>query len=532
MKKLSVSLLLVLALCLGMIVPALAGDTSVLNTDAAYPVVKQPLTLKMFSVKAPIHGPWEQMPYFTEMEAKTGIRWEFDLASQDSAKERKGIVLASGDYPDVFFGTDLTDEELMNYGSQGALIDLTALIDAYMPNLKALLEANPALRALITSADGSIYALPYYTCVPRDVANGKLWINTEWLKAVGLEMPKTLDEYYEALKAFKEKDPNGNGQADELPLAFAKDGNTLVKQLRVAILPALGIVTSNGNERLYLDDAGKVHYIFASPAYKEYLAFMNKLYNEGLIDPESFTQTGSQLVAKGNQTLVGSFSNLASYLMDTMEHYTYYAAIPPMTSALNDQQIWNKNFVGNIGTYAITSACKYPEAAARWADYFYSFEGGVFTSQGPEDLGWKYDDDARTLWSKIVPEKFATSEEFRGTITPNCGLMTPAYIPPEFLLGLNAKHVLNLEENVATAYTPYLKDGFPRVKLGVDEQLEVGVIITDLDKYMEESEARFITGDLSLDKWDEYVANIQKMSLGRYLEIYQSAYDAYAAAMK
>ncbi|MEG0767580.1 MAG: hypothetical protein RR482_07675, partial [Clostridia bacterium] len=361
------------------------------------------------------------------------------------------------------------------------------------------------------------------------VVSGKLWVNIDWLKAVGMEMPTTLDEYHAMLQAFAQKDPNGNGQADEIPLAFAKDGNIPIEAFRLTILPALGIVTSNGNNSLYLDDADKVQYIYTSDAYKDYLTFTKQLYEEKLLDPESFIQTGAQLVAKGNQTLIGSFGCLASYLVDTAEHFSLYQAIPPMTSERNATQMWNKNVPGSTGVYAITNVCKYPEAAARWADYFFSYEGGCFRSQGPENMGWKYSDDTHTLWQKVVPEGFASSEEFRGTITPDCGTGNPGYVPREFLLNLNAPHVLDLEANVARAYMPYLKDSYPRVKLSAEEQTEVSVMFPDIDKYMRESEARFITGDLSLDTFDAYVENLKKMGLDRYLEIFQAAYEAYKA---
>nr|HML46433.1 extracellular solute-binding protein [Clostridia bacterium] len=512
----------VLATVLG----GIASATEILNTASEFPVVTKPITLRLFGIRAAIQGDWEKMVYWTTMEEKTGIHWEFDLVAQDAAAERKSVLLGSGDYPDVFFGASLNEDELINYGTQGVLIPLQDLIAQYMPNLTAFHETYPEYRTLATSADGNIYSLLNVSNVPRDVASGKLWVNVDWLKALNLSVPTTLDEYHDVLKAFKEGDPNGNGQADEIPLAFTK--NT-INEYRICILPALGIVTSNGNTSLYIDENDRAQYVFTTDAYKEYLAFTKKLYEEGLLDPESFTQTDAQMTAKGNQTLIGSFGRLASYLVDTSDHFSFYQAIPPMTSALNGVQIWNKNTPGNGGVYAVTNLCKYPEAAMRWADYFFSFEGGAFRSQGPEGMGWAYDDGSRTLWSKKVPEGFASSEEYRGTLTPDCGTGNPGYTPREFLLNLNAAHVLDLEANVARAYTPYLKDSYPRAKLSAEAQMEASVLFPDIDKYMKESEARFITGDLSLDKFDEYVGNLKKMGVDRYVELYQQAYEAYKA---
>ena len=151
-------------------------------------------------------------------------------------------------------------------------------------------------------------------------------------------------------------------------------------------------------------------------------------------------------------------------------------------------------------------------------------------NQGPEGLGWKYIDAERKMWDKIVPAGYASSEEYRGTLTPNCGISTPGVVSEKFLLGLNVAHVVNLEEQIAEAYLPYMKDSFPLVKLTAEEQEEAATINTDLLKYVLQLEASFITGETGLDTWDEYIANLKKMKLDRYTEIYQAAYDRYISA--
>ena len=131
-------------------------------------------------------------------------------------------------------------------------------------------------------------------------------------------------------------------------------------------------------------------------------------------------------------------------------------------------------------------------------------------SQGPEGLGWQYIDEERKMWEKIVPDGYASSEEYRGTLTPNCGTATPGVVTGEFLLGLNAAHVVNLEEQIAEAYLPHMKSSFPILKLTADEQEEAATLKTDILKYVEQMEASFITGETDLSGWDDYVANLEK----------------------
>ena len=509
MKK-TLSLGLAILLVLSLLPAAMAeGDT---------------VTLSMFSVKGPLHGAWEDMPFFSEMEKITGVNFTFDLVDASALAERKALLLGSGDLPDVMAGVGFTDGELLQYGSMGAFLPLEDYItEEYMPNLTAFLEDHPEYRAMMTSADGHIYSLMYISAAPRDAAYYKTWINKEWLSALNLEVPKTLDELYNVLIAFRDNDPNGNGEADEIPLSYRE-----LPMFRAAILAANGIAGTNaGNADLYLDSDNNVQYIFTSEAYKAYLEYVHQLYTERLLDNECFSQTTAQLTAKGNESLIGCFVALASYLVDTTDHVSLYDSIPPMTSSMNEEQIEWRNWLGYTGRYALSATCSDPAAALRWADYLFTYDGAALLSQGPEGLGWYYVDDTRTYWNKNVPEGYGSSEEYRGTLTPDCGTPMVGYIPPEFLGYLAASHVVDLENHVAKSYTPYLKDGYPRVKLDADAQEIVTTYYTDIDKYVTACEARFISGDMQLSQWDEYVSNLESMHLEDYLKVYADAYAAY-----
>ena len=103
----------------------------------------------------------------------------------------------------------------MRYGREGILIALNPLIDdpEKSPNIQAGFELKPYIRPSITTPDGNIYSLPDFSeCYHCSVAQ-KAWINTEWLDALGLDMPGTTAELETVLEAFQTGDPNGNGQA-------------------------------------------------------------------------------------------------------------------------------------------------------------------------------------------------------------------------------------------------------------------------------------------------------------------------------
>lgn len=154
------------------------------------------------------------------MEELTNISFEFRTPNLDSAPTQKNLMLASGDYTDIIFAGGLSHEEQVQYGGQGVLIPLEELIAEYAPNIQKIFEEYPEVLKSITATDGHIYALPQ-VMMGENWYRGPLWYNGAWLEALEVdvdELPETTDELFDLLVRFKEEDPNGNGEADEIPL--------------------------------------------------------------------------------------------------------------------------------------------------------------------------------------------------------------------------------------------------------------------------------------------------------------------------
>lgn len=132
-----------------------------------------------------------------------------------------------------------------------------------------------------------------------------MWYNGKFLKKFGMEnkLPQTTEELYNYLKKVKEEDANGNGKDDEVPLSSVK-----LDDLRMFFLGFWGMY----NEDIYVDKENKVHFPQAEPAYKEYLTFLNRLWNENLLDHETFSQTDEQKKAKG-KTIKWPYSPITSH---------------------------------------------------------------------------------------------------------------------------------------------------------------------------------------------------------------------------
>ncbi|MEK1830296.1 extracellular solute-binding protein [Priestia megaterium] len=164
------------------------------------------------------------MTIFKELEKRTNVHIKWKNIPGDGYQEKKNLMLASGDLPDAFYSSGFSDSDIVKYGQNGTIIPLEKLIKDYAPNLKKRLEERPELKKIITAPDGHIYSLPRAEEMGLVEFPNEQVINKKWLDKLGLPVPKTLEEYHQALKAFKEQDPNGNGKQDEIPMSFTLNG--------------------------------------------------------------------------------------------------------------------------------------------------------------------------------------------------------------------------------------------------------------------------------------------------------------------
>lgn len=164
----------------------------------------------------------DETQLYLELEEQTGIDISWETYPQSAWPEKKSLLIASNDLPDAFFGNGvLTSDEVVKYGSEGILIPLEDYItEENTPNLWKIFQEYPEYKSAITAPDGHIYSLMSFEDGYMVTTNNPIYINKAWLEAVGMDAPTTTEEFREVLRAFKEQDPNGNGQADEIPFSF------------------------------------------------------------------------------------------------------------------------------------------------------------------------------------------------------------------------------------------------------------------------------------------------------------------------
>ncbi|MBO3287191.1 ABC transporter substrate-binding protein [Paenibacillus sp. FSL M8-0228] len=493
------------------------------------PIVKEAVTLKMVSPKAALAPDYSKMEIFKRLEKQTNVKIDWENIPDTDFAEKKNLLLASGDLPDAFYGAGFTDYDLINYGKDGTIIPLENLIDKYAPNLKALLDRRPDIKLAITAPDGHIYGLPSWEENKLDTNPFFHVINKNWLDKLGLKLPQTLDEYTQALIAFKTKDPNGNGKADEIPLSF------MHMQWCSDIAGIFGAFGLPDNLEHRIVREGKVIFTATQPQYKEALKYIHdNWYKQGLIDPESFTQDAAQYLAKGktpDETL-GSYVWWEVEEVVGPERSKDYALLPPLKGPNGDQMIGRNNGGGpGRGSFVITKENRYPAMTMRWIDQQYDPYMAAQIHWGPLDVVFKKDEKGKLV--NLPLPKGVSAGEFRQKVAPGTG--NPGVITFD-----DFGKVVDMEpraqkraEYLEKYYIPYMKkENYPSIFFEPDELDKINRIEPELIKYVNTQRGKFIVDGEVDEKWDSYVKTLEKMGLNELMEIYQKGLDRYNANLK
>lgn len=523
------------------------GSDSNMTEVGTFPIVKEPITLKVLVVSTPVVSDWETNEFTKWYEEKTNIKINFEVTPEGSdQRDIFNLTMASGDLPDVILSFDVTPTQQMLYGEQGSFVPLNDLIEKYGPNTKKMFEEFPGVEDAITAPGGNIYALPQISSCYQCSMFQKAWIYQPWLDELGLEMPQTTEEFYQVLKAFKEQDPNGNGIADEIPLAstaYKKGWGPFFDRFLMDAF--VNNAQYNGINRLSLDN-GTIVADYVQPEWKQGLEYVNKLYSEGLIAPESFTMDGNQIkelgYQDGNVTIGVLRSAGVSGAFQLFDESTNgagwnYVAVPPLEGPNGFRSTpWNPYpFVVSPGTFIITSANEYPVETMRWADGFYTEEVTLKWSGIPSDSYKLWDrKDPNVLGMDGKPALYESLETHNTVTNVHWGQRGISLRDDDFWLGMRVteatKDQLVLYEETRDKYEPYKQDMetiVPPLFFTEAQASELADITTTIDDYVIEAFSKFVTSEMDINSdWESYLNTLNEMGLERLLEIYQEAYDA------
>lgn len=488
---------------------------------------KEKEKIKVTFIKNEWHGDPNEMEIFKLLEEKTGVEVEWQVYSAATWNDKKNLILSSGDLPDVFYMNAVDVNDVTKYSQQGMFIDLTDYIEEYCPNLKKAFEEMPEFKNIcVNQDDGKIYSIG--RAVEREASNtpSLFYINKTWLDKLGLPVPQTIDEYYTALKAFKDNDMNGNGDTgDELPFIFhfnsAKPDITCSYQQLFGAFGYVDPVLPVGAHFLE-DENGEVVYAAEQEEYKEAIQYFHKFVEEGLWDSEGFTtQDQSVMNAKGNSDpqIVGSFMAFDASLIVSEKYLKDYVILEPLAGPKGDR-LWvnsantNKNVNGT--QFVMTTAAKgKEEAIMRWLDAHFEpeisaqlFLGTIGTTLVRTESGM--------LDYAPTPEGLSYSE-FRYK-------HAPVHVPCKIASEEWGNLVQIMDEDINKLqiakehYVPYSKQSSLFLLPNKEESRYFSTTAKDIDDYVMKMQIKWLTEGGIETEWDTYLEELNKLGLEKYKE--------------
>lgn len=459
-----------------------------------------------------------------EWQERTGVNIEIVSYADASALN---MLLSSGELPDIIYGN------LNSYpgGAAGAIADgLIQPINDYMqyaPDLQAVFDGDESVYKDSMTGNGDIIGFLHIRPGKlTDLVLNGLLVRKDWLDELKLEAPTNADELYDVLKAFKEE------KGVKYPLTGT---GGMINRLASA-----GVITSPFNLPMadFHNVDGEIHYGYYENEMKDVLAYMNKLVEEELLNPNFATLDNNAVTAD----MLNGVSGMA--MAQGSRAYIWYnggrevnpeydiVAIPSLQTP--DGQLgmgasYDKRLSGN-GAF-ITSDCKNVEAAVRFLNYGYTDEGTLFFHYGFEGINYEINADGCIVTLNGADKHPDwTSAEIGGYYQR--GWAHGPYEMRTLYPGVDSEDGIRMkaakEEFAKTQVSDYVLPTLQNYMSYEDAQ-EISKLMAEIDTYRSEMVTKFILGTESLDNFEKYQKTLKDMGIEKVIEIYQKAYSLFDA---
>lgn len=504
--------------------PASSTATSKDSEAKEEPSSQEPVTLSWYQVNRSnsVAKSMDEVLAFQELAklANVEIKFEHPAAGMDN-NEQINLLIASQQLPDIiFWNWKSMPGGIAKYVKEEIILPLN---DLDTPYYDAAMEEYPECAVFVPLDDGTIPAFYQMDPDPRRTTYSGFCMRTDWLDQLELEVPVTLDDWYTVLTAFKTGDPNGNGQADELPYLDEKGNNLKPFAAAFGLLAEIGLDPTTG----------EVIYGPVQPGYKDFLTTMNKWYEEGLIDPEFATNDRKMFTAKIQSERAGAYyasinvgvGNNLSAVRPTNPDFTV-VGIPAPESTDGTAYMPKSDSLMKLGEASvITSSCKNPQAAANLIDLGYSEEGRTLLNWGVEGVTYEIRDGEKHFTEAMMNPG--------DNMTPSTAITKYTYPSNgnskvmDFAAAAEIQYIFQESydsiDNWMLADTSLMLH--PNMAYLPEESARISTILSEVSTYHDEMALKFIIGTESLDNFDAYVEQIKKMNIDEAVELTQNAVD-------
>ena len=505
---------------------ACGGDKEPTTTADGKPIVS------VLIVKRPSTDKIANMQWAKDLEADCDCKIDWQEVSEDAWAQQKNATLAAGKLADVSlhaFGVP----DAAQYPSM--FEDLSKDLDK-LPNVKQFFKEKPDAKKLITDPDGHIYALPSSRGKSYSGSGQNMMINKAWLDKLGLQVPTTWDELENVLKAFKTQDPNGNGQADEIPMNIKKLDSYFSWYSPMLLLNSTGIVTGfNKGPTVtgYYADNGVVKSFLTSDEYKEVIKYYHKLISEGLIPADWATKAldayDSDQTSDGKTAKTGvSFGWSLDASFGALKDQYIAMPVPSAPGVSPDKTVWDgssSEFDGN--KLSISSHAANKDAALKLANLLYSEKYSVQQFLGP--FGQLVTDNGNHQYT-VDAEK--TSQLMKDNLFPGLSDRFTGWIPDEVSIkgDTNADDLLEVNKayDEQRSHFDPVKDYIPDyVNPSPEDNNKLSSNNTQILNVVMQKTATWMSKGGIDGEWDAYCKQLDSLGLQDNIKIWQKWYDTY-----
>lgn len=448
-------------------------------------------------------------------------------AAEDTNIKLAGTVSETASEPNVSFNTMLAGDVLPDIihgnatntnkaGMEGAMIPLEDLIPKYAPNIQKYFDEHPNMYKGSFAADGHLYYIP---CIYEEGPAMGWYLRKDWLDKLGLEIPKTTEEYYNVLKAFREQDPNGNGKKDEVPFF---DRHQSPKNLYYLF----GV----SKEYYDIDKDGKWYAPTITEDFKVAIKEISKWYAEGLIDQEIYSRGGKTREELLGNNLGGAahdwFSSTLAFngnLKDTFPGFELIVIDPPVNTK-NEQYNASPRSVLNGNGWGISVDNKHVAETMKYFDYWYTEDGITLQSMGIEGIDHYVDENGERQYSQAA-------HDYPGGVS---GGYMGSFGSREMGTPVSQKNeVKGMSPEAAAGFQYYIDKGFtrtalPRLTYTVEENKVISEKGTAIQTYVDEKAQGWIMGNSDIDaEWNDYVQTLKNMGIDEVVQTYQQAHNRF-----
>ena len=455
-------------------------------------------------------------------ERATGVKIKWKQVADNAAYTTS---VSGGDWPDIALQASGFDKaQIYEFGQAGKLVNFVEYKDI-MPNLWAAMEKYDGAYETVVNEDGSIYCLPYL-CNTTTVGS-PIYYRTDMAEAAGLsETPETIEEFFTWLEGWQNY-YGKDGAEFYCFLPYATGDVNYQGTLANFFFPAFGELVKTGLH----EHNGKVVLGAATEQYKDYLKFMNKLYNTPGFYKDAFVADPNYtkgLITEGKTGVATTMTHLTQTAFPSGEFDIY--GLKPLTSEKWDTPHIAKKGVANWQNCWISTTCEDIETACRWLDAFFAPIEDPLNAEGTiwgltpwrGELNVNFEWVGENGYKSYVPEGYSTHLDW---ITKN--YITAWYVGDVPYIddansGLSRKSYI-----MGECMDPYAQawGNLTYLSLSEDAQADYADAWADIDTYLADMHAAFVIGDKDIDKeWDNYLATLDKMGL-------QNIYDIYTEAM-